>query len=93
MNEKKNYDFNGTVTISSEEYRDLVTAAVKNERDADDYRSRSWSAENKVKSLEAALKEIKSDLELRTAFIESKKEFRLAFKMFTAGVEEEDDAE
>ena len=92
MEVKKTYDFKGTVTISTEEYRDLITDCATYKASSDDYRNKYWTEQNKVKSLDSSLNAVKAELENLRAFIESKKETRLAFKLFVAGVEEEDDA-
>ena len=88
--EEKKYPVIGTVTISVEEYRDLITDVTAFKRDLDDYRSKYWCEQNKNKSLETSISAIKDDLQLARKFIDSKKEYRLAFKMFAAGVEDED---
>ncbi|MBQ8616346.1 MAG: hypothetical protein IJ418_02420 [Clostridia bacterium] len=92
MDEKKTYDFKGTVTISTDEYRDLITDCATYKAGCDDYRSKYWNEQNKVKVLESNLAAVKAEAENLRAFIEAKKETRLAFKLFVAGVEEGDDA-
>jgi hypothetical protein len=42
--EKKTYDFTGTVTISTEEYRDLIERAIRSELEAEKSRS-DWFKE------------------------------------------------
>ena len=49
--EEKKYEINGTVTISTEEYRDLITEKFEAKKDMEDYRSRYWSEQNKTKEL------------------------------------------
>lgn len=92
MDEKKTYEFKGTVTISTDEYRDLITDCATYKASSDDYRSKYWNEQNKVKDLETNLAAVKAEAESLRTFIEAKKETRLAFKLFVAGVEEEDDA-
>lgn len=92
MDDKKTYDFKGTVTISTEEYRDLIADGAAAKHDADDYRSKYWQEQNKVRELERKCATLESEIAQLRSFIESKKENRLAFKLFVAGVEEGDDA-
>lgn len=92
MDEKKTYDFKGTVTISTDEYRDLITDCTTYKASSDDYRSKYWGEQTKVKNLEDKLKAVEAETERLRAFIEAKKETRLAFKLFVAGVEDEADA-
>lgn len=44
--EKKTYDFTGTVTISTEEYRELIERAIRSEIEARD-QSTKWYEEYK----------------------------------------------
>lgn len=50
MDEKKTYSYSGTVTISTEEYRDLIEAVKDAQKDADDYRSRYWKEQDVSKT-------------------------------------------
>lgn len=52
MNEEKKYDINGAVTISTEEYRGLIVEGLNSKHEADDYRSKFWKEQDKVKELE-----------------------------------------
>lgn len=92
MEEKKTYEFKGTVTISTDEYRDLITDCATYKASTDEYRSKYWELQNKVKTLESNLAAAQVEAEKLRSFIEAKKETRLAFKLFVAGVEEDDDA-
>ena len=56
--EEKKYEA-GRVEISSAEYRDLVTEAVKAQNDASDARSRMWKAESERDKLAKELEETK----------------------------------
>lgn len=50
--EEKQYEYKGTVTISTEEYRDLVKGVFEAEKDAESYRSRYWEEQSKSRELE-----------------------------------------
>lgn len=45
MSEDKKYPIQGTVTISAEEYRDLILAAEQRKNDAEQNLNRAWKAE------------------------------------------------
>lgn len=92
MEEKKTYDFKGTVTISTEEYRDLIQDCVTFKREFEDYRSKWWEEQRKVNDLEKKQKELTAELDRLRAFIDSKKDILLAFKLYSAGIEEATDA-
>lgn len=59
MDENKKYPIEGTVTISTAEYRDLLTCSVANEKEASEYRSKYWAEQNKTSKLEKSLAELK----------------------------------
>ena len=89
MDENKTYEFEGTVTIGTHEYRDLIKDCITYKNESDNYRSKYWEEQSKVKALEAKLAEANAELDRCRAFIESKKETRIAFKLFVAGIEED----
>ena len=63
MDENKKYPIEGTVTISTEEYRDLLKDSVSNEKEASEYRSKYWNEQNKTSKLEKSLAELKEFLQ------------------------------
>lgn len=91
--EKKVYPVYGTVTISTEEYRDLVLGIAKAENELDKQRSKWYEEYNKANRLQKENETVKAELEKYRGFVESKKELKLAFKFFCAGIDgDEDDA-
>ena len=52
MNEEKKYSIIGKVEIGTDEYRDLISGLSKAEADADLFRSKYWSEQNKTSDLE-----------------------------------------
>lgn len=52
MDEKKKYDIVGTVTISTEEYRDLIYDKCEAEKNKDYYYNKYWEYERKCKELD-----------------------------------------
>ena len=89
--EFKKYPISGTVTICTDEYRDLIKGIVDAEKEAESPRTRWYEAYNKANKLEAELKGIREEMESIRSFVESKKEYRLAYKMFKSGVEEDEE--
>lgn len=59
--EEKKYEA-GRVEISSAEYRDLVTEAVKAREEASQCRSEKWKLESENKKLQTELEETKKEL-------------------------------
>lgn len=60
MEEKK---YEGTVQITSAEYRELVTEAVEATARYDAARSEKWQLERKISALEKELSEAKTELD------------------------------
>lgn len=69
MDENKKYPVVGTVTISTEEYKDLVHTALKSEREASDNLSRAWKAETACSEAKKAAEAHKSELDKFMAFM------------------------
>jgi hypothetical protein len=92
MDEKRTYDYKGTVTISTEEYRDLIEDCAELKAKFEDYRSKFWAEQNKVTSLQTELNLAKIELEDLTRWKNSKEELRLAFKLFLVEEKEAKDA-
>lgn len=57
---KKNY-VPSPVTITTEEYRDLITEAAENRKEADFEKQNRWKMEAEIKELKAELAELKSE--------------------------------
>lgn len=82
--EEKKYPIDGTVTISAEEYRDLIKESVTNERDASEYRSKFWREESKTKELKEEIEKINQYKEKLMNFIKQDNERYQAYVRFTA---------
>lgn len=65
-NEKK---YEGTVNITSAEYRELVTEAVTAKAEASEQRSAKWKLESEVSKLKAEIEELRKSLEAAEAHI------------------------
>jgi len=75
MNEEKKTYAPGTVTISSEEYRDILTEAFDAKKDMDKWYSQYWEEYHKKRNLEeenAKLKEQVAMLEKELAEMKKK---------------------
>lgn len=86
--ENKDYEFKGTVTISTQEYRDLLHAVYKSENEADRQRDNYWSERSKVSKLEKENAEIiKANVKLNEAkeFIMTNEDVKIQFKKYLAG--------
>lgn len=59
---KKEYSVVGTVTIGSDEYRDLVTEVVYNKGEAEKYRSDWWRERDKANALEKKVEALQNEL-------------------------------
>ncbi len=82
MDEKKTYDFKGTVTISTEEYRDLIEKCAELKADYSKRNSDYYEEYRKRQDLEKQLKEMQEELINLRRYVNAKEETRLAFKLF-----------
>lgn len=67
--EKKVYSVVGTVTIGTDEYRDLVEASITQEARAEDYRNKYWAEQSKVSKLEKQVEALRAKIEKCEKFI------------------------
>ena len=90
--EEKQYEYKGTVTISTEEYRDLVKGVFEAEKNADSYRSRYWEEQSKNNKLEEKVKAQEKALSHYRDFVNSDSDFVHAYKIFlTQKIDNEDE--
>jgi uncharacterized protein YlxW (UPF0749 family) len=61
MEENKKTYPQAEVTITTEEYRDLITEATENRKEAEIERDRRWSAEAEIKKLKEELASFKEE--------------------------------
>ena len=99
MDEKKTYPVVGTVTISTEEYRDLITGLAEAKMDAEKKNSRWCDEYNRARKLECELKELTEKYEQVTIarnrlsmFVSSDSERLKAYTLFSAGIGDEANA-
>ena len=67
--DEKKYPVQGTVTISTEEYKDLVKTVMDKERESNNYRDKYWTEQSKVNDLEKRLNELRAEADIMQAFI------------------------
>ena len=91
MDEKKTYDYKGTVTISTEEYRDLIEDVCQYKREADSERRDRWAAQSELNKVKEELKAVNEKLTQYKTFVERNTESRHAFKLYWAGLLQEDE--
>lgn len=68
MEETKNYSVVGTVTIGTDEYRDLIEGLCEAKKETDSLRSHWLEEYNKARSLEPKLKELSAKYERLSEF-------------------------
>lgn len=74
MEEKKEYRVVGTVTIGTDEYRDLLTEKFEAIKEKDEYYTKYWERYNRVNELEKQTKELTSKLEQLQQYIKANDE-------------------
>lgn len=72
--EKKVYSFIGTVTIGTDEYRDLIEDKAKVISEKDDYYRRYWDLYSKNTKLEEQVKELSAKVEQLRQYIRENNE-------------------
>lgn len=83
--ERKKYDVTGTVTISTEEYRDLIEDRASFEKDMSDYRSRYWDEQGKRKEAEKKVETLTKTLEKWKAFLADHETVRVDWLNYAYG--------
>ena len=72
----------GAVSISTEEYRDLITEMTENKQNADQSRSQKWAAEKERDEARKDLESIKSKCTKLQDFVNSSDEMKLKYKLY-----------
>lgn len=84
MDDEKKYEVQGVATIGTDEYRDLIESSIKNEAEANDYRSRLWREESKTRNLQEELDKMSQYKDKLMTFIKQDNERYQAYVRFTA---------
>lgn len=74
MDEKKVYSIVGTVTIGTDEYRDLIEGKLEAEKSRDEYSSKYWDKYREVSKLEEENKMLKQELDKYRKFVNDNNE-------------------
>lgn len=82
MDEKKQYSVVGQVTISTEEYRDLIEGKFTAENDRDDYRSRYWKEQDVSKKAQEKVEAQEKAITWYRDFVNADPERQNAYKLF-----------
>ena len=93
MNEEKKYSIIGMVEIGTDEYRDLISGLAKAEADADSYRSRYWSEQNKTSDLDKKLEAMTEKANAMSEFINSSEELKAKYALFLVSKQQEESEE
>lgn len=74
MEEKKKYSVMGTVTIGTDEYRDLLTEKFEAQKEASENNTRWYEQYNKARNLEDENTRLKNELEQLKRYIKDNDE-------------------
>lgn len=80
--EDKKYTVVGSVTIGADEYRDLVENRIKQEQEADNYRSKFWNELSKSGDLQKELDALKPKYEALNKFVKSDDAIATKYKLY-----------
>lgn len=80
--ENKKYTYEGTVQISSREYRDLIEELAEAKADQRKTDSRYWEMSSQVRKAEEQLKKATEELDVYKKFVASSIEISQAFWKF-----------
>ncbi len=69
MEEKKTYSVVGTVTIGTDEYRDLIESRMEVEKSKDYYMRESWKKDEEIKSLKVQVEALTAKMKKCENFI------------------------
>ena len=69
MEEKKTYEVTGTVTISTEEYKDLIYDKFSAEADKDRYMRAGWDKDSQINELKKQVEVLTCELDKYKNFI------------------------
>jgi len=72
----------GAVSISTEEYRDLITEMTESKQNADQSRSQKWAAEKERDEARKELAGVKSQYAKLHDFVNSSDELKLKHKLY-----------
>lgn len=82
MDEKKEYTVVGQVTISTNEYRELIEDKFAAEKDRDDYRSKYWHEQDVSKKAQEKVDAQEKAIAWYRDFVNADPERQNAYKLF-----------
>lgn len=80
--EKRNYSVIGTVSIGTDEYRDLIEAVKNAEAKLEKKESEYWEQYRKTNKAEVELKDIKEKYSKYSDFISGSEEIKAKYKLW-----------
>lgn len=86
--EEKKYEIVGTVTIGTDEYRDLVRENCELQKDISSANREKWDIQSKLRELEEKYKKTSEELDKFKKFAESSEEQKAKYKLYLIEVME-----
>lgn len=84
MDEKKTYAITGTVTIGTDEYRDLIEERAKFSEELSAKRSECWKKDDEIKQLKTEKELMSKKIAEYNEFLNSSTEAMALYKAFVA---------
>ena len=88
--ERKDYAVQGTVTISTEEYRDLITGKFEAEKSSDDYRRNYWNEQSVTSELKDKVKALEAGQKNYRDFVNSSPEITALYKQWLVSKQDDE---
>lgn len=88
--EQKQYEVKGTVTISTEEYRDLITEKFEANSEKSNYMHRFWDEQNVTSELKDKVKALESGQKNYRDFVNSSPEITALYKQWLVSKQDDE---
>lgn len=88
--ERKEYEVKGVVTISTDEYRDLLTDKFEAQKDADSYRNRYWSEQSESNKLKEKIEVLEKGQKNYRDFVNSSPEITALYKQWLVSKQDDE---
>ena len=80
--EEKKYEYKGTVTIGTDEYRDLITDCIESKAKYERVNLDYWDVKRKCTDFETKIKCMEEAMQTYYAFVDSSEEIKAKYKLF-----------
>ena len=84
METEKTYSIEGTVTIGSDEYRDLIEEAINEKKSAESWMRSKWDVDSKLTAAEKELTKLKSEVASYKSFLAEVSEAAALYRAYLA---------